>query len=114
MTFRIDRVEAWGHTGNQIIVYLVDERTGSAERPDGTSYCVRITLPEAPGIITELMTAYAAVMQNVATELACGGCRTCKNTRFGTDGERCKVCWPRGERRIREKAFLAPPRRHSS
>ncbi len=111
MTFRVDRVEAWGKSGNQIIVYLTEEVSGNTERPDGTSYCVRITLPEAPGIITDLVAAYAALMQNVATELACGGCGACRNTRYGEDGERCTVCWPRGERRLRDKAFLSPPRR---
>lgn len=52
MTFLIDRIEAWGDHANQIIVYLAEETTGSLERPDGTSYCIRLTLPEAPGSST--------------------------------------------------------------
>lgn len=107
MTYRIHRVQPW--VGNQIILWLEDEHTKETgpDGPDGSQWCVRVTVDEARKLIPDIMNAYAVVMQNIAMELACGGCRTCKNERT-INGSPCPVCIPRGEKKLRSVVHLKP------
>lgn len=106
-SFRIRSIDPF--VGNQIILWLEDEQS-HATGPDGNSseWCVRLTIDEARTKIAELFDAYAQVMQNVAIEVAAGGCRTCGNDRQMRDGSPCPVCIPRAESRIRTAAHLRP------
>lgn len=103
----IDRIESF-MDGGQIIIWLKDEQTGATEDDQGLSYCVRITLMEAPGWIGQFLAAYAKSMQSVATNLAAGGCRECRNERkIYRDGKwkECPKCIPRAEERLRKLVF---------
>lgn len=105
MTYRIREVEAFG--GKQIILWLEDETTGAIGPNELTNWCVRLTVDEARLIIPAIFDAYAQTMQDIATELAAGGCRTCRNTRRDlTNSGPCPVCMPRAERRLRDKVIL--------
>lgn len=105
MTFRIRHVQPW--VGNQIILWLEDEHSHETgpDGDEGSQWCVRMTVDEARGIIPSIIDAYAVAMQNIAMELACGGCRTCKNERT-IDGSPCPVCIPRGEKKLRSVVHL--------
>lgn len=94
----------FGH--NQIIIFL--ELDGFTEDEKGSSYCVRLTLPEAPEVIGDLIRCYSQAMEDVALQLAAGGCRTCDNTRM-VKGEQCPVCVPRAHKRLREKVWPRRP-----
>lgn len=112
MTYRVHSVEAF--TGNQVIVWLEDEQTGARGPGNGSQWCVRVTIDEAPAILSALLSAYVTSIQNVVIELAAGGCRTCRGERrinvnhlsrlMGGDGggEPCPVCMPRAEKRLRQ------------
>lgn len=93
--------------GNQVIVWLEDEQSGDPGPGDGTEWCVRVTMDEARGLLTELFNAYAVTMQNIAVELAAGGCRACGNTRR-VGGDPCPTCMPRAQDRLRKAAHLRP------
>lgn len=109
MAFQIRRVEAF-HPGKQIILWLEEETTHNIHMPNGGEWCVRITVPDAPIIIEQLVAAYANSIQAAMVDVAAGGCRTCSNTRRvnralidldGITGEPCPVCIPRAEERIK-------------
>lgn len=112
MTYVVREIEAF--TGNQIIIWLQDEATGNHLTESGSSWCVRVTVDEAPGILASLVAAYATSMQNIAIDLAAGGCRNCGNERrVGVNhlsklmggaggGQPCPVCMPRAEKRLRK------------
>ena len=117
MTFKIRRVEAF-HPGKQVILWLEDEVTHSTTMPEGGEWCVRITVPEAPAVIEQLVAAYTHSFQKAMIEVAAGGCRTCNNTRRvnralidldGMTGEPCPVCIPRADERIRKSMSVRRP-----
>lgn len=111
MTYVVREVEAF--SGNQIILWLSDESTGVTGPGNGSNWCVRVTVDEAPGILADFLAAYATSMQNIAIDLAAGGCRNCGNERrVGVNhlsklmggaggGQPCPVCMPRAEKRLR-------------
>lgn len=122
MTFRIRDVQSM--RGRQVILWLEDEQSGADGPGDNTQWCVRLTVDDAPGVITALVDAYAQTMQRLAVELGAGGCRTCGNERRvtadGSGGFRpfaslldhphsaipCPVCIPRAEKRVRSFVML--------
>jgi hypothetical protein len=107
MTFRIREVQPF--VGKQIILWLEDEQSHlrGPDGDEGAQWCVRLTMDEARSLLPSMMDAYAVCMQELAMELAMGGCRTCRNGRV-VDGRPCPVCVPRGERRLRSVAHLRP------
>ncbi len=120
MAFQVERVEAF--LGNQVILWLADETTGSTRMPnDAGEWCVRLRADQISPFIRDLLDAQAKTLSNILLDVAAGGCRTCGNERriginhfamlTGGDagGEPCPVCVPRAEERIRKAARL--PRR---
>ncbi len=107
-TQRIREITA--HPGNQIIIWIGDRNDPSQEH----NYAVAVPINDAPKFLAQFQEAYARAMQNVALELAAGGCRTCGNRRyvipegepvFNPRRDPCPKCIPRAEERIKKTAF---------
>lgn len=115
MNWKIRGVEPWSK--GQTVIWLEDPNTGADGPGDGTQWCATVRLPELPGLIQQLFEAYTKQMQDLAVDLAAGGCRTCKNTRrvngnplaalMGQDdgSKPCPDCLPRAEKRLRDRIW---------